>query len=49
MPRLRSSVTGVVVNVSDEKAARLVGFAPVEAEKPKPAAAKKAATAKKSN
>lgn len=35
MPRLRSATTGVVVNVSDEKAERLAGFFPVE-EKPAP-------------
>lgn len=40
MPRLRHSITGVVISVSDEKAGRLVGFVPVEAgqqDKPKPA------------
>lgn len=35
MPRLRSNTTGVVVNVSDEKAERLAGFSPVD-EKPAP-------------
>lgn len=45
MPRLRTP-EGVVINVSDEKAARLGdGFVPVEDEKPK-AAAKKASSRK---
>lgn len=30
MPRLRNVTTGVVVNVSDEKAARLSGYEPVD-------------------
>jgi hypothetical protein len=48
MPRLRNSKTGAVVNVSEAIAARLSGYEPVEAEKPKPArkrAAKKAVPA----
>ncbi len=40
MARLKHAVTGVVVNVSDEKAATLDGYAPVDEEK---AAAKPAA------
>jgi hypothetical protein len=47
MPRLRNSITGVVVNVSDEKAARLgATFVPVEA--PTKAPAKKASSRKSS-
>lgn len=49
MPRLRNSTTGAVVNVSDEKAARMPAvWAPVEGgAKPakKAAATKKAAAA----
>lgn len=41
MPRLKNVLTGVVVNVSDEKAATLSGYKPV-ADSTK-AAAKKAA------
>jgi hypothetical protein len=44
MPRLRSNTTGVVVNVSDEKAERLTGFTLID-EKPAP----KRRTAKKSD
>jgi len=36
MVRLRNKRTGVVVNVSEEKAARLVGFEPVDKPKRKP-------------
>jgi hypothetical protein len=41
-------VTGVIVNVSDEKAARLTGFAPVEAKPAERKPAAKKAAAKKS-
>lgn len=41
MVRLRNEATGAVVNVSEERASRLPGFVPVDAEK-KPVRRRKA-------
>lgn len=46
MPRLRNATTGVVVNVSDEAAARLEGFEPIDKPAARKAPAKKAASKK---
>ncbi len=48
MPRYRSTTSGVVINVPEEKAKNLVGYQPVEDAKPQKAPAKKSAPSKSS-